>query len=372
MRLISFFSVLVWASLAWAYFSPAQLEILDLHHKIQPKDKGNNAEIRSFYSILSVSPKVNEQDLEKAYKKLTRKWHPDKFARKDIKERKKAERKYETISLVVNILRDVERRRNYDYFLKNGFPVWSRQKNTYVFTNRSKPSLKLVGGVLLFLITLGQIGLFKLNRTQKNKRVKQILRDVRWKADNQEQQNNKIMELPDDFDAVSTPIYSIDDKFVTYCGKVFIVKPDKSVLLYDDESLDVENESQMNDLVKKIIDSGHFNLYGFEKKVMNRKERRSEQRAKSNESSESGIDILDKLVQFKEDDSALPLSSLLVFKPLFAVVSLLKNNKTVETEENADIEDESSTSDTTVLDKPLAKDGKITLPNGKVLHSRKK
>lgn len=357
-------------TLSWAYFSPQQLEILDLHYKIQPKNvKGKHGpELRSFYSILSVPQNVGEDELEKTYKKLTRKWHPDKFARKDIKERKKAERKYETISLVVNILRDVERRRNYDYFLKNGFPVWSNHKKAYVFLNRSKPTLKLVGGLLLVLITFGQLGLSKMNKNQKNRRVRQILRDVRWKADNQEQKDNKIMELPDDFNTIDTPIYSMDDKFVTYCGKVFIVKPDKSVLLYDDESLDVEDKAQMDELIKRIIESGHFNLYGFEKKVLNRRERRSEKKSKQEK---DNFDITEKLVQFKEDDSGLDWSKLVVLKPVFVIISLFRKKTNIEEGVEEAISDDDD-DDVESVEKPVLKNGKITLPNGKVLHSRKK
>lgn len=366
MKLHIIFSVLFWVTSVWSYLSPAQLEILDLHYKIQPKNvKGNNTpEMRTFYSILSVPSNVGDEELEKTYKKLTRKWHPDKFARKDQKVRKQAERKYETITLVVNILRDIERRKNYDYFLKNGFPVWDEQRHSYVFKNRSKPSFMVVMVFLLTVLTLGQIGLKKLNKSQANKRIQKILRDVRWKADNQEQRNQKVMELPDDFGVSETPIYSTDDKLVTYCGRVFIVKPDKSVLLYNDDSLDPEDEASMNEVIKKILDSGHFNLYGFEKRPMNRRERRSEKKQKD---TDAESDVMEKLVQFKEDDSPLELSSLLVLKPFFSILSFFKKDPVTKTPESTKDSEEIEP-----VEQRVAKDGTITLPNGTVLHSRKK
>lgn len=367
MRIYHIFHILFLINVVWSYFSPAQLEILDLHHKIQPKNVKDNhsPEIRSFYSILSVPPNVSDDGLEKAYKKLTRKWHPDKFARKDPKTRKQAERKYETITLVVNILRDVERRKNYDYFLKNGFPVWDEQRHLYVFKNRSKPSFKIIIAFLLTILTLGQIGLQKLNKNQKNKRIQKILRDVRWKADNQQQENTKVMELPDDFAINETPIYSTDDKLVTYCGKVFIVKPDKSVLLYDDDSLDPEDEASMNEFIKKILDSGYFNLRGFQKKQMNRRERRSE---KKQEETSMNNDIMEHLVQFKEDDSQLEFSKLLVFRPILLILSyfIRKDEKITD----SDVSDSPKKSEPSKRQIPEA--GSITLPNGTVLHSRKK
>lgn len=398
-----FISLLLLATLAFAYFSPKQLEILDLHYKIQPK-KSNGEPTRNFYSILNVPANVDEEQLEKAYKKLSRKWHPDKFVRAEMKERRKAERKFETLSLVMSILRDVERRKNYDYFLKRGFPVWDENKSRYVFKNRSKPTFKVVIVSLLVFATLAQIVIKKLNTNQKNKRIEKILRDVRWKADNmskQDNQTNKIMELPDDFEmgSMSIPSYSIDDKLVTYCGRVFIVKPDRSVLLYNDESIDTENQQEMNDLVKKIIDSGHFNLYGFQKKPTNRKERRQQNRESKKGGASDEDDILDLLVQFRTEESSLKLSDLLVFKIpiklwniILGQLNTIRNFENLssgscesktphvggvekETREEGDDEQEKEAKKEgyEIVNKPRdSKDGKIVLPNGKVLHSRRK
>lgn len=381
--------LVLFATFVSAYFSPTQLEILDLHYKIQPKN-GGGKEVRSFYSVLSVPPNVKEDKLEKAYKKLSRKWHPDKFIRADAKERRKAERKFETLSLIISILRDVERRKNYDYFLKRGFPVWDESKARYVFKNRSKPTFKIVLAIVLILTTIGQLIVSKLNKSQKNKRIEQILRDVRWKADNmtrQDQNTNKIMELPDDYEmtnGIETPIYSVDDRLVTYCGKVFIVKPDRSVLLYNNENFNVEDQQEMNDLVKKIVESGHFNLYGFQKKPMNRKERRHvEKEKKKSDDADIDSDIVEHLVQFREDESGFQITDLFVVKLVFGVWNLTvgkifsgapaldKIDKAEEnhTKDQANDEDAQSYD---IIDLKKENDGNIILPNGKVLHSRKK
>lgn len=373
------FSLLLLASFAFAYFSPTQLEILNLHYKIQPKDIKTKNDVRTFYSILSVKPSVTENELESAYRKLSRKWHPDKFIRAEAKERRRAERKFETLSLVISILRDVERRKSYDYFVKNGFPVWDDKKAKYIFKNRYKPNLTFVLLFLAVLTSIGQIILLKLNRAQKNKRVEQILRDVRWKADHMTQKDlnsNKIMELPDDYELnADFSSYSVDDKLVTYCGKVFIVKPDRSVLLYNDDSINVENEQEMNDLVKNIIESGHFNLYGFQKKEMNRKERRQIGKTKQKDS-EDQDDVLSKLVQFKEEDTCLKITDLYLVKIALGIWNrsfgrmFLDSSEVIAVVESTGDDEQTDDDDTDVVKKD--KNGNIVLPNGKVLHSRKK
>lgn len=373
------FSLLLLASFAFAYFSPTQLEILNLHYKIQPKDIKTKNDVRTFYSILSVKPSVTENELESAYRKLSRKWHPDKFIRAEAKERRRAERKFETLSLVISILRDVERRKSYDYFVKNGFPVWDDKKAKYIFKNRYKPNLTFVLLFLAVLTSIGQIILLKLNRAQKNKRVEQILRDVRWKADHMTQKDlnsNKIMELPDDYELnADFSSYSVDDKLVTYCGKVFIVKPDRSVLLYNDDSINVENEQEMNDLVKNIIESGHFNLYGFQKKEMNRKERRQIGKTKQKDS-EDQDDVLSKLVQFKEEDTRLKITDLYLVKIALGIWNrsfgrmFLDSSEVIAVVESTGDDEQTDDDDTDVVKKD--KNGNIVLPNGKVLHSRKK
>lgn len=384
--------ILLLASFAFAYFSPAQLEILDLHYKIQPKNFKPTDDIRTFYSLLSIKPSASDDELESAYRKMSRKLHPDKFVKADPKDRRRAERKFETLSLVISILRDVERRKNYDYFVKNGFPVWDNNKARYIFKNRSKPTFVITLSVILLLSTIGQVIILKLNKKQKNKRVEQILRDVRWKADNMSKstmESNKVMELPDDYELdTNFSGYSVDDKLVTYCGKVFIVKPDRSVLLYNDENLNVEDETAMNDLVKKIMESGHFSLYGFQKKEMNRKERREVEKKNKKDSNSEVDDVVEKLVQFKEDESALKLTDLYPVKIVLGIWRLIfgkvnkessnetlkhtESNDTVETEVEEEVEEKPVSSKVKVSNLKTSSDGKVTLPNGKTLRSRKK
>lgn len=384
MQHFRFVYLLLLASFALAYFSPTQLEILNVHYKIQPKETSKHTDSRTFYSLLSLEPSASDDQLERAYRKLSRKWHPDKFVRADPKERRRAERKFETLSLVVSILRDVDRRKSYDYFLKNGFPVWDEAKAMYVFKNKFKPNFTMVLAFFALFSTIGQIMILKLNKSQKNKRVEQILRDVRWKADNMTQNDiNKVVELPDDYELDSNfSGYSVDDKLVLYCGKVFIVKPDRSVLLYNDENFDVEDQQCVNDLTKKIMESGHFNLYGFQKKELNRRERRQVEKQSKKDAKSETDDVLAKLVQFREDESGLKITDLYLLRALLKIWNLTIGNlfkgsnstaayeaSTINDQELS-VESEDQSNETEVLRKNS--DGKVVLPNGKVLRSRKK
>lgn len=375
---VSLFYLFILVSSVWAYFTPQQLEILDLHYRIQPKKKDESDPVRTFYSVLSVPKNVNEQQLEKAYKKLSRKWHPDKFIRAETKERKRAERKFETLSLIMTILRDVERRKNYDYFVKNGFPVWDKSKASYVFKNRSKPNFTIIAVILLAIVSGLQFLMLKMNKSQLNKRVAQTLRDVKWKADNmtkQDTNNNKIMELPEDYEVGSNIAsnYIVDDRLVTYCGKIFIVKPDGSVLLYDDDDVKVDDQQQMNDFIVKIIDSGMFTLYGVQKRT--RKEKRMNEKSNNVDGSPS---VIDKFVQFRENDRGIKLSDWFLIKLVLCfwrltVGKLIKIKRTAIKNENTSSEDTTSVESSVVEPVQIKKnDDKLVLPNGKILHARKK
>ena len=65
-----------------------------------------------YYTILDVSPNATQVQIQKAYKKQSLKWHPDRHR----ENQEKATKKFQEISEAYQILRDPERRKVYDQF----------------------------------------------------------------------------------------------------------------------------------------------------------------------------------------------------------------------------------------------------------------
>lgn len=152
-------------------------EIFRLRDEVQ-KSEGANA---TFYSFMGVKSSASLDDINKAYRKLSRTLHPDKARstwlanynkpqRHTVKEgakptvhvqkdkkpsqgeinrfNKEAGARFERLSLVANILRGEERDR-YDHFLANGFPAW---RGTGYYYERFRPGLGTVlTGLFIFV-----------------------------------------------------------------------------------------------------------------------------------------------------------------------------------------------------------------------------
>lgn len=66
------------------------------------------------YSLLGVSKDASEDEIKKAYKKMAKKYHPDRYATKSESERKQAEEKFKEISIANDILTDKDKKAYYD------------------------------------------------------------------------------------------------------------------------------------------------------------------------------------------------------------------------------------------------------------------
>lgn len=152
-------------------------EIFRLRDEVQASE-GPNA---TFYSFLGLKSGANQEDINKAYRKLSRSLHPDKarsnwLANYNIPQKpktkagakptvhvqknkqpsqseinkfnKEATARFERLSLVANLLRGSERDR-YDHFLTNGFPKW---RGTGYYYERFRPGLGTVlTGLFIFV-----------------------------------------------------------------------------------------------------------------------------------------------------------------------------------------------------------------------------
>ena len=71
---------------------------------------------KNYYEILGVDKNASEADIKSAYRNLTKKYHPDKFAQSPEAERKAAEEKFKEINQAYSVLSDQTKRSNYDQF----------------------------------------------------------------------------------------------------------------------------------------------------------------------------------------------------------------------------------------------------------------
>lgn len=72
-------------------------------------------EFKDYYEILGVKPDASETDIKSAYRKLARKYHPDKNKEAG------AEEKFKAINEANEVLKDAEKRRSYDQVRAGGY-----------------------------------------------------------------------------------------------------------------------------------------------------------------------------------------------------------------------------------------------------------
>ncbi|MEP6899090.1 MAG: DnaJ C-terminal domain-containing protein [Rhodanobacter sp.] len=72
-------------------------------------------EFKDYYEILGVKPEATEAEIKSAYRKLARKFHPDK--NKEVG----AEEKFKAINEANEVLKDAEKRRSYDQLRAGGY-----------------------------------------------------------------------------------------------------------------------------------------------------------------------------------------------------------------------------------------------------------
>ena len=71
---------------------------------------------KDYYKILGVNKDATQEDINKAYKKLCMKWHPDRWVNSSEEDKKNAEEKFKEVNEANSILSDKRKRQQYDLF----------------------------------------------------------------------------------------------------------------------------------------------------------------------------------------------------------------------------------------------------------------
>ncbi|KAG7807004.1 hypothetical protein KL921_004428 [Ogataea angusta] len=249
MRLL--FWLAIFSATVFAAWSAEDLEIFKLQHELVKDSKKET----NFYEYLGVSngPKASYDEINRAYKKMSRKLHPDKVRRKDgmsqkaFERRKKAaEQRFQRLSLIGSILRG-ERKERYDYYLKHGFPAYT---GTGFALSKFRPGPVLALVVVVVLFSAVHYVMLKLNTQQKRKRVETLINDLKAKA----------------FGPSMLPGTNFSDQRVAHMDKLFVVKFDGSVWLVDKELKEGEDF---------VVDEDGRQVFRVEAEPKNRKQRRA-------------------------------------------------------------------------------------------------
>lgn len=126
--------------LASVYFSPC------VHGFIEGLYCGRE----NCYDVLGVTRDSSKAEISKAYRKLARKFHPDRYKGPD------AETKFQLIATAYETLRDDEQRNDYNYMLDN--PEETYQHYYYYYRHRVAPKVdvRLVIAVTISIISVLQ------------------------------------------------------------------------------------------------------------------------------------------------------------------------------------------------------------------------
>ncbi len=170
----------------------------------------------TFYSWLNLpkGPKSSYEEINKAYRKLSRRLHPDKI-RGSSKVKKAANERFARLGVVGNILRGPPKER-YDYFLDKGFPKW---KGTGYYYSKFRPGLI---GVLVFLYLFGSVShylLLSLQVSQDKKRIANYITQIQNAA-----WPNGI--TPGDLSSRTVELGNGNKFLVTFDGSVFMMEED--------------------------------------------------------------------------------------------------------------------------------------------------
>lgn len=168
MRLLSIFLTIFFVIVALAAFTPDEIEIFETQDKLVKHY--NEA---SFYTFFQIPQSASTKAIIKNYKKLSRKYHPDKIkgaTKKDVQ-------RFEILNVVYDILKS-GRRDKYDFYLQRGFPTYD--KSEMKFKSRVfKPSMIFISIFLLSVVSGIHYLIIKISYSSQVSKLQSIIDEIK-------------------------------------------------------------------------------------------------------------------------------------------------------------------------------------------------
>eukprot|EP00118_Oscarella_pearsei_P028259 m.1779 g.1779 ORF g.1779 m.1779 type:complete len:329 (+) comp7831_c0_seq1:46-1032(+) len=124
------------------------------------------------YDVLEITRDVSKSELGKAYRRLARKYHPDR------NKAPKAEEKFFQIANAYEILKDEEARRDYDYMLDNPEEYYSHYYRYYKHRVAPQVDVRVVIAGVITVVSIFQY----LHRTWRyNEAIKYLLEQPKYR-----------------------------------------------------------------------------------------------------------------------------------------------------------------------------------------------
>lgn len=128
------------------------------------------------YAILELKPDASKSEIRKAYRKVSKQYHPDRNPDPAAKPF------FDKITLANDVLSDAKKRKDYDYYLENPNNVMKKGLRYYKanFATRTDPRVVVIG--FLAFISYAHFYIMKKNNRDAIEYMKKNDKDIRRKA----------------------------------------------------------------------------------------------------------------------------------------------------------------------------------------------
>ncbi|CDO91711.1 unnamed protein product [Kluyveromyces dobzhanskii CBS 2104] len=199
-------------------FTRDEIEIFQLQQELHKK-YGSDMNFYKFLKLPNLK-RSTSTEIAKNFKKLARKYHPDKNP--------KHRNLYERINLITKLLSDEGHRKTYDYYLKNGFPKYDYKKGGFFF-KRVTPSVWFTLFFLYILAGLIHFVLLRLHNNANKRRIQSFVTKVKEQDNTNGLGESKLVFKESE--------ESEGKQLLVKFGEVFVVQEDESLAKISTEDI---------------------------------------------------------------------------------------------------------------------------------------